>query len=85
MGTTQADILRWLEKGKANGATHVLVICDTYDYEDFPKFVMPDEDVREVYRANHGPNMQKVMEVYSLTGKHTIEEQLREHRAFNYD
>jgi hypothetical protein len=78
-----------LKRGKEDGATHVIVVCDTFKYDDYPVFVMPDQDVREVeaeYKdKNTGAdiNMQRVMEVYSL--RMDIEEQLEETRAFNYD
>lgn len=82
MATTQADIRRWLNEGKSMGATHVIVVCDTFDREDYPVYVTSNEDVLEKYSEYNGPNMQKVMEVYSL--KNDIESQLNEHRAFHF-
>lgn len=29
----------WLAQGKRLKATHLIVVCDTYDYEDYPVFV----------------------------------------------
>lgn len=83
MATTQADIRRWLNEGKSMGATYVIVVCDTFDWEDYPVYVASNEDVRKKYTEYNGPNMQKVMEVYSL--KKDIEAQLSEHRAFHFD
>ena len=60
----------------------MIVICDTYDYEDYPKFVKPGQNAREVAQANNGVNMQRVMEVYDLSMDK--ETQLNEHRAFHY-
>jgi hypothetical protein len=82
MATTKADIKRWLKQGKAEGATHVVVVCDTFDWEDYPVYVKPEEDVKEVEKKYSGPNMQRVMEVYNL--KKDLAEQLLEHRSFNY-
>jgi hypothetical protein len=82
MATSKDDIRRWFDEGVKEGATHMIVICDTYDWEDYPKFVKPGENAREVARANNGTNMQKVMEVYDLSMDK--EKQLGEHRAFNY-
>lgn len=94
MPTTKDDITGWFKRGIIEGATHMIVVCDTYDWSDYPVFVMPGEDPREKaseYGKNdkHGlptlPNgqMQKVMEVYSLSK--STEEQLRERLAFNFD
>lgn len=69
MGITIDDIERWLEEGKEEGATHVIVACDTFDYEDYPINVMPNEDVHEKvagYRQGLH-SMQKVMGVYNLS------------------
>lgn len=82
MGTSQSQIREWLKEGKAQNATHVIIVCDTYDYEDYPVFVQRDQDPRREVKLRSG-NMQKVMEVYSLGLD--IETQLASHRVFNYD
>lgn len=83
MATTRQDIKRWLNEAKEMGATHVIVVCDTFDYEDYPVFVKPGENVMEKYAEHDGKNMEKIMEVYSL--KKDIEAQLNERRAFHFD
>lgn len=67
--------------GVAQGATHVLVACDTFDYSDYPVFVMHDESARgEAERlASSGD---RVMECYNLSMD--IDEQLAAHRVFNF-
>lgn len=82
MGTTRDDIRSWLQRAKAEGATHMIVVCDTYDHEDYPVSVQPGEDARKKYDEYNGKNMQRVMEVYNLSID--IEKQLLEHRAFNF-
>ncbi len=83
MGTTRDDIKRWIERGQEEGATHVIVVCDTFDYGDYPVMVMPGEDVRKKYTENNDDSaMKKVMEVYNLSMD--IEEQIKEERVFNY-
>lgn len=82
--TTKEEIRSWLERGKREGATHVIVVCDSFDYEDYPVMVKPGgKSCREVEAEYSGKNMQRVMEVYSLSLD--FESQLREHRAFHYD
>jgi hypothetical protein len=80
--TTQDDIRGWLQRGKDKGATHVLVVCDTFDWSDYPVFVMPGENLREKADKNNGPNMTKLMEVYKLDMDWN--EQLNQVRSFNY-
>lgn len=76
-------ISRWLDTMYADeDTTHMIVVCDTYDYEDYPVYVDRTQNVRNVEKKYYG-NMQKVMEVYSR--KLTKEAQLEQFRAFNYD
>jgi hypothetical protein len=86
MAASKEDIRRWLQEGsKDPDCTHVIVACDTFDYEDYPVYVKKGEDVQERIKEYSGKNMQRVMEVYSLTGKYSIAEQMKEGRAFHYD
>jgi hypothetical protein len=64
--TTREDIKNWKEEGIRRGATHLIVVCDTFDWEDYPTYVMPGENMQEKYDHYHGPNMQKVMEVFEF-------------------
>ena len=82
MGTTRDDIRRWLQRGKDEGATHVIVMCDTFDYGDYPVNVMPNQDARETVNERDGKNMAKMVEVYNLSMD--WEEQIAEFRARNY-
>jgi hypothetical protein len=79
---TKQDIRNWINGAKKEGATHMLVVCDTFDYEDYPVSVMPDENVKEKYEQYNDKNMQKVMEVYNLSLD--IESQINQVRAMNF-
>lgn len=54
-----------LESAKAAGATHVIVVCDTFDYEDYCVNVMPNESLEEK-KSKYTGNMQRIMEVIQL-------------------
>ena len=82
MSTEKSDILRWLEEGKGEGASHMIVVCDTWDYDDFPVFVKPKEDVKKVVEQHSGKNMERVMEVYNLSMD--WDTQINQTRSFNY-
>lgn len=82
MPTTKSDIIRWLDEAMRKGATHMIVVCDTFDWDDYPVHIFPEENVYGKYTQYQGKNMQKVMEVYNLNMD--IEKQLLEHRSFNF-
>lgn len=65
--TTKQDIERWFDQGVADGHTHLIVVCDTFSYEDYPVYVDPSDDPIEVHHKYDGINMQRVMEVYNLS------------------
>jgi hypothetical protein len=81
MSTTKADLKRWFREGADEGATHMLVITDTFDWSDYPVYVKPGEDAREIARKYDDVNMQRIMEVYDL--RKSWVEQSKE-RVFNY-
>ena len=79
--TTKQQIHMWLKEAKNDGATHMLVVCDTFDHSDYPVSVSPDQAITDVMARFTGKNMQRIMEVYNLA--HDIDKQLLEHRAWN--
>jgi len=80
--TTKNEIRGWFKEGVKEGATHMIVMCDTFDYEDYPVFVQKGEDVKAEVSKRSGKDMQKVMEVYNLSMD--MEKQMGEYRSFNY-
>lgn len=63
--TTRTEISEWFDRGIDEGATHMLVIADTFSYEDYPSFADSEEEARQI-AANPG-DMQRVMDVYNLS------------------
>ena len=47
MAASKAQIREWVERGVKTGATHVIIVYDSWDYEDFPVYVDPHESVKE--------------------------------------
>lgn len=92
MATTKDMIRRWLTEKTTSEIdeypnlpiTHMLVVWDTFDYEDgdYPVYVSEKEDINKVIEK-FSQNMQRIMEVYSY--KRDIEEQLRERRSWHPD
>lgn len=82
MAAKRQDIKRWFQQGAREGATHMIVVCDTFDWDDYPVYVKKGEDARTIKRQFDGKDMQKVMEVYNLT--EPMPEQIDTKRSFNY-
>jgi hypothetical protein len=81
--TTPDRIGEWFDEGVARGATHMIVVSDTWDHEDAPHYVMPGKNPREEAQEIAKEEYTRVMEVYALhLPKHS---QLREQRAFHYE
>ncbi len=99
MTATAKDIREWIERGQELGATHIIIAVDTWDHDNYPIYVnhvkgasgemqaggMTHGDVKKIYDGHSGSNMQQVDEVYSLTGKRSIESQLKKRRALYLD
>ena len=81
IGNTKADFIRWFQRGKEEKARWMIMVCDTFDYEDYPVYVKEDEDFHKEYDKYDDKNMQKIMEVYDLNMD--FEEQFRQERCFN--
>lgn len=82
MAASVGSISAWFDTGVAQGSTHMIVVCDSFDWEDYPVYVTPSQDVRERMTDFDGKNMQRIMEVYNLSMDK--EKQLSEFRAFHY-
>lgn len=83
-GTTQETIRAWIEAARTQGATHLIVACDTFDLDDFPVPVLPGEDVLAKWAEyQNSERMLRVMECYSFVCGHSIESQLAEARAWH--
>jgi hypothetical protein len=78
--TLKSTIESWFDRGVKEGASHMIVVCDTFDYEDYPVFVDTVEEARK--RFNNPGEMQRVMEVYNL--KMDKKAQLNQNRVFNF-
>jgi len=74
------DVRQWFKAGTGKGASHMIVACNTVNYEDYPVYIMPEEDSRKKMAEYSGKNMQRVMEIYNLA--EDMEKQIAEHMAW---
>lgn len=78
--TSRNTISQWFDEGVADGYDRMIVICDTYDYEDYCDFAH-DSNLNVLLWYYREQSMQKIMEVYDL--KMDKEQQLNEYRAYH--
>ena len=41
MAAKKEAIERWIKDAKEKGATHIISVCDTFEWEDYPVHVYP--------------------------------------------
>lgn len=66
MAATRTDVERWIKTAKEMGATHIISVCDTFYWEDYPVYVMPNEDLDKRKEEFDGVNMQKINEIITI-------------------
>lgn len=83
MAASYQDIKRWFEDAVKDGKySHLLVVCDTYDYDDYPVPVEKGTNPREKAEEFKMSNMQRVEECYDLSMD--MDTQLEQGRAWNW-
>lgn len=80
MTTSKDDIKGWFDRGIAQNKDFMIIVCDTFNYEDYPVYCSFTA-FNAQYNAHSGKNMQRIMEVYDLSMDR--DKQLAENRAFN--
>jgi hypothetical protein len=67
MAASLADIAGWWDRGKEQKAAYMIVVCDTFDHDDYPVYVASGEDFWKKHAEHDGQNMQRIMEVYDFS------------------
>lgn len=65
MTATFEDVQGWIEDGKRKGATHVISVCDTFSYDDYPVYVY-EGDVLSELKKDYSTDMQRINEVIKI-------------------
>jgi hypothetical protein len=79
MASSREDISIWFDRGVEQRKTHMAVVCDTFDWEDYPVYFNSTDEAK----AWKPGEMQKLMEVYALHLPKA--DQMAEHRSFHYE
>lgn len=64
--TNHEQLHEWFKRGLDQNARYMIVVCDTFDHEDYPVYAKTDAECIKEYDAHDGKNMQRIMEVYDL-------------------
>ena len=65
MSTSVQQLREWFDRGIEQQAAYMVVVCDTFDWGDYPVFCKTKDDAQR--KIDDPGSMQKVMEVYDLT------------------
>lgn len=80
--TTRMDLKVWFDMGVKQGATYMIVVCDTFDYGDYPAYVTEEENIHDRISHYRTAPMQRIMEIYDLSMDR--DEQLSTPRVYNH-
>ena len=78
--TTKNAIRKWFRDGEKRGFSHLIIVCDTFENEDYPVYVSATANVHEVIKK-YDNDMQHIMEVYSYALD--LKTQLTEGQAYH--
>ena len=78
VATSREEIRGMLKCARVQKAKYMPMVCDTFDYSDYPVPVMSIDGLQEAV-TKYSQNMQKVIEIYDLS--QDTERQLNEYRA----
>ncbi len=68
MGTSMQQLQEWHQRGLDQKSNYMIIVCDTFSYEDYPVYVEGSaDDAREKKEEYNKESMQRVMEVYDLS------------------
>ena len=81
MSISQTDISAWFDKGVSAKKDYLIIVCDTFEWSDYPVFTTKDNFWEKFNTYSNNDNMQRIMEVYDLN-KNKIK-QLKEPKSFN--
>lgn len=65
MAADLQTISKWYDRGKSENYRYMIVVCDTFDYSDYPIYTTEANYSQEYSRAS---SQGRIMEVYDLAG-----------------
>jgi len=82
MVTSKEYLKDRLYSGKGKGYSHMVVVCDSWDYTDFVVYVKESENFDDRLKKYRGlETLYRIMEIYNYSMD--LDYQLNEYRAFH--
>lgn len=78
---TKEEIKMALLKGATGEYSYLLICCDTFDWEDFPVYVRPNQNIDDIISYYMNSSTIRIIEIYNYNL--SLDEQLNEYRANN--
>lgn len=60
------DIARWTKTAKGKNFKYVLIVCDTFSYEDYPVYCKDSYELKQKTIEYNGKRMQQVMKTIDI-------------------
>ncbi len=80
--SSREDISGWFDRALKNKNAFLIVVCDSFDYDDYPVFVDKEENFGAKYWEMKNAPMQQIMEVYDISKPK--EDQMALTRCWNF-
>ena len=82
---SKEEITRMVMKGNTGEYSHVIIVVDRFDYQDYPVYVSYNENISEVIMKYQGGinSLTGIMEIYNYNLD--LEKQLNENRAYHIE
>ena len=81
MAVAKNRVQLWFKEGQSKNAHHMLIMRDTYEYEDYPVYVLKNEDTKKKIRELRENDNQVVQAIFDLSLD--MDSQLEERRAYH--
>jgi hypothetical protein len=65
------DLQRWIQEGKKKGANYLIEMTDSFDWQDYPVYVMPGEDLEKI-KAEKTQDMVYVSRIIDLRENNAV-------------
>jgi len=69
MTLTRKEKEEWISQAGSMRTSFLIIVCDTFDWDDYPVYVMPGQDIKERFDHFNNKNMQKIIEIFEFSSE----------------
>ncbi len=67
MTATLQDIQNWLKYAKEEGASHLIVAVDRFNFENYPVYISHDQKIEKEIKRIENQDLQGIDEIYNMS------------------